>query len=192
MDELEKKQNEEQKTEVVDTEVPLDKNLRLMSPGMMVIRRFFRSRLSIIGLIMVVGLFLFSFVGPLLLSELPTMVEIGGVERPMFTANNGKWGETELDDSGKVVIGVPVKIEYEVDGVKYTITQILDKQMERYSMFLGRKKQYCENDYTTKCNLLIQCNPYQITNGIFHTTRRKFFTICMEMQKTQITKAILI
>ena len=26
---------------------------------------------------------------------------------------------------------------------------------ERYSMFLGRKNQYCENDYTTKCNLQI-------------------------------------
>ena len=24
------------------------------------------------------------------------------------------------------------------------------KQMERYSMFLGRKNQYCENDYTTE------------------------------------------
>ena len=24
------------------------------------------------------------------------------------------------------------------------------KQMERYSMFLGRKNQICENDYTTK------------------------------------------
>ena len=49
MDELEKKQTEEQKTEVVDTEVPLDKNLRLMSPTMMVVRRFFRSKLRIIG-----------------------------------------------------------------------------------------------------------------------------------------------
>ena len=56
-----------------------------------------------------------------------------------------------------------------------------DKQMERYSMFLGRKNQYCENDYfhyqivyqmTIKCNLQIQCNPYQITNGIFHRTRK--------------------
>ena len=27
------------------------------------------------------------------------------------------------------------------------------KQMERYFMFLGRKNQYCENDYTTKHNL---------------------------------------
>ena len=44
-------------------------------------------------------------------------------------------------------------------------------------MFLGRKNQYCENDYTTKCNLQIQCNPYQITNGIFHRTRMKHFTM---------------
>ena len=27
--------------------------------------------------------------------------------------------------------------------------------MKRYFMFLGRKNQYCENDYTTKCNLQI-------------------------------------
>ena len=51
-------------------------------------------------------------------------------------------------------------------------------------MFLGRKNQYCENDYITKCNLKIQCNPYQITNGIFHRTRTKIFTILMETQKT--------
>ena len=37
-----------------------------------------------------------------------------------------------------------------------------------------------KNDYTTKCNLQIQCNPYQITNGIFHRTRTKNFTIHME------------
>ena len=56
--------------------------------------------------------------------------------------------------------------------------------MERYSMFLGRKNQYCENDYTTKRNLQIQYNPYQITNGIFHKTRAKNFTILIETQKT--------
>ena len=41
--------------------------------------------------------------------------------------------------------------------------------MDRYSIFLNRKNQYCENDYTTKCNLQIQWNPYQITNGAFFT-----------------------
>ena len=41
-----------------------------------------------------------------------------------------------------------------------------------------------KTDYTTKCNLQIQCDPYQITNDIFHRTRTKNFTICMETQKT--------
>ena len=58
-------------------------------------------------------------------------------------------------------------------------------------MFLGRKNQYCENDYTTKCNLQVQCDPYQITNGIFHRTRTKYFTIHMERQKTSKAKAVL-
>ena len=51
-------------------------------------------------------------------------------------------------------------------------------------MFLGRKNQYCENDCTTKCSLRIQCDPYQIINGIFHRTRTKNFTIHTETQKT--------
>ena len=49
--------------------------------------------------------------------------------------------------------------------------------MERYSIFLGWKNQYYENDYTAKCNLYIKCNIYQITNGIFHRTRTKFLNL---------------
>ena len=56
--------------------------------------------------------------------------------------------------------------------------------MERYTMFLGWKNQYCENDYTTQSNLEIQCDPYQITKGIFYRTRTKNLKICMETQKT--------
>ena len=44
-------------------------------------------------------------------------------------------------------------------------------------MFLGLKNQHCENAYTIKCNLQIQCDHYQITNGIFHRTRTKPLTI---------------
>ena len=51
-------------------------------------------------------------------------------------------------------------------------------------MFLDWKNQYCENDFTTQSNLQIQCNPYQITNGIFHRIRTKNLKICMETQKT--------
>jgi len=63
------------------------------------------------------------------------------------------------------------------------INQKRHKQMESYSMFLGRKNQYCENDYTTKCNLQIHCLPYQIINGIFYRTRTKNFPFHMETQK---------
>ena len=45
--------------------------------------------------------------------------------------------------------------------------------MERYTMLLDWKNQYCQNDYTTLGNLQVHCNPYQITNGIFHRTRTK-------------------
>ena len=51
-------------------------------------------------------------------------------------------------------------------------------------MFLDWKNQHCENDYTTLSNLQTQCNPYKTTNCIFHRTRTKNFTICMETQKT--------
>ncbi len=65
--------------ELTDSEKPLDKNLRLLSPGRMVARRFFRSKLSIVGLVILISLFLFSWVGPLFYHE---------------------WGETETDRSG--------------------------------------------------------------------------------------------
>ena len=51
-------------------------------------------------------------------------------------------------------------------------------------MFLNWKNQHCENASTTQSNLQSQCNPYRTTNGIFHRTRTKNFTICMETQKT--------
>ena len=47
-------------------------------------------------------------------------------------------------------------------------------------MFPGRKNQYCENDYTSKCNLQIQYDPYQITRDIFTEPEQ----IHMKTQKT--------
>ena len=63
--------------------------------------------------------------------------------------------------------------------------------MEKYTMFMDRKNQYSEDEYTTQSNLQIQCNPYQATSGIFHRTRTNNFKICMEIQKPWIAKAIL-
>ena len=70
---------------------PHDKNVKLMSPMQMVLRRFFRSKLSIIGLIMIISLFLFCWVGPL-----------------VYTA----WSPTDIDKSGKT--------DYSQKSVTYT------------------------------------------------------------------------
>ena len=47
--------------------------------------------------------------------------------------------------------------ELYTENYKTLMKKIKDKkQMERDSMFLGRKNQYCENDYTTKHTRQIQ------------------------------------
>ena len=63
--------------------------------------------------------------------------------------------------------------------------------MERYTMTLDWKNQHCEKDDTTQSNLQIQCNPCQTTNGIFHRTRTKNFTICTEIEKTPSSQSNL-
>ena len=63
--------------------------------------------------------------------------------------------------------------------------------MERYVMFFDLKNQYYENDYTTQNNLQIQCNPYQITSGIFHRTRTKISQFVWKQKRSQVAKAIL-
>ncbi len=83
---------------------PLDKNVRLMSPTRMVVRRFFRSKLSIIGLCMIVLLFAFCWLGPV-----------------VYTA----WAETEIDESGKVKQEEHV-ITYMVDGEERTFYQVIE------------------------------------------------------------------
>jgi len=63
--------------------------------------------------------------------------------------------------------------------------------MERYTMFVDWKNQYCQNDCTTQGNAKIQCSLYQIKTGIFHRTRTKNIKICMETQKTQNSQSNL-
>ena len=64
--------------------------------------------------------------------------------------------------------------------------------MERQSMFLGRKDQYCGNNYTTKLNLQLQCYPYQFTNGFFSQNQNnKFHNSYGNTKDPQIAKAVL-
>lgn len=87
-------------------EAPLDKNVRLMSPGRMVMRRFFRSKLSVVGLTMLVVLFLFCWVGPLVYP---------------------RWGETEQDYSGKIEYTAN-PVEFTKDGETYTYWQVVENK----------------------------------------------------------------
>ena len=66
---------------VEDTETPLDKNVRLMSPTRMLLRRFFRSKLSMAGIIMLAALFIFCWFGPIVYQV---------------------WGEIETDRNGAI------------------------------------------------------------------------------------------
>ena len=104
MEEITKNQTQQ----TPDTEVPLDKTVRLMSPTRMVVRRFFRSKLSILGLVMVIGLFLFSFLGPVIYT---------------------RWGEIELDESGKTEYAASATT-YTVNGVEYTLHQTTEKYLK--------------------------------------------------------------
>ena len=105
MDNLEVKNSTE---EVVAIDIPLDKNVRLMSPTQMLLRRFFRSKLSIIGLVMVIGLFLFCFLGPVVYSQ---------------------WGETEADASGKIDYE-ETRVTYTIDGETYEIMHVKEVSKE--------------------------------------------------------------
>ena len=87
-----------------DEDEPLDKNVRLMSPTRMVMRRFFRSKLSVAGLIMIVALFLFCWLGPVVYTQ---------------------WGETTQDKSGKVEY-TRQPITMMVDGKEVTVYQVVE------------------------------------------------------------------
>lgn len=76
--------------DAADEEKPLDKNVKLMSPMRMVMRRFFRSKLSIAGIVMLAALFLFCWLGPVVYH---------------------KWGETETDRTGANDYGTPQIVE---------------------------------------------------------------------------------
>lgn len=77
-------------SEAVEEVQYLSDSVKTLTPMQMVVRRFFRSRLSVVGLCMIIVLFLFSFVGP------------------FFT----RWGETDQDFTGGRPKQVNVDISY--------------------------------------------------------------------------------
>ena len=58
-------------------------------------------------------------------------------------------------------------------------------------MFLSRKNQYCENYYTTKHNLQIQCDLYQITMAFFTELEQKISQFIWKHKRLRIAKTFL-
>ncbi len=81
-------------------------NVKQMSPTKLVFRRFFRSKLSIVGLVLIIGLFVFSFLGPWILKLLDKIDFLNIIHI---------WGEIEADESGSSVINESL-IRFNVGG----------------------------------------------------------------------------
>lgn len=78
-------------------------NVRIISPMRLVLQRFFRSRLSMVGLVTMVVLLLFCFVGPLFIG----------------------WGEQEVDTNAGSQEVIPMTVTYTgEDGKKYEAVRV--------------------------------------------------------------------
>lgn len=106
--------NEEQEIiveneQVEEQEVVLEETYKEMSPFQLILRRFFRSKLSIVGLIMIIALFIFSFLGPVIYNT---------------------WGEESVD---RTEVSQLVATKYEVmleDGTKTYVVEVLEHTSE--------------------------------------------------------------
>ena len=50
---------------------------------------------------------------------------------------------------------------------------------------------YTPMGYTTQGNLQIQCNLYQMNNGIFHITKTKYLIICVGTQRASLVAQLI-
>ena len=100
---------EKEETSAVETqeEVTHEQTVKLMSPMRMIANRFFRSKLSIIGLVMVATLFLLCWVGPLFYTVSPT----------------------EIDKDGKVEYTEKEVTYTDENGVTHTFIQVIETQL---------------------------------------------------------------
>ena len=109
--------------------------VRVLSPGQMVAKRFFRSKLSMLGLVMLIALFLFSFIGPMFsqwaekgqpIKDTSTSKEIVLAERIKF-----------ITEDGEVVIAYDITVEQPTFNKRgdLTLDHLLGTDDSGYDLF---------------------------------------------------------
>ena len=60
--------------------------------------------------------------------------------------------------------------------------------MEKHSILMVRKNQYCENGHTAQSNLQIQRYPHQATKDIFHRTGKNHLKLRMGPKESPLSQ----
>lgn len=96
---------------IEDEELLVEENhhYKDMSPMRLVMRRFFRSKLSVVGLVILIALFAFSYLGPIIMNGLE---DLGVIPHA--------WGEIEVDNTSGTLQFVETKYVFQVDGIEFS------------------------------------------------------------------------
>ncbi|MBE7067933.1 MAG: ABC transporter permease [Clostridiales bacterium] len=103
----------------------LSDNVKALSPSQLVMKRFFRSKLSIVGLVLIIGLFLFSFIGPLFSPYGETEIDYD-TDRMNVVVTEFTYEVPMYDEFGQPVLDENGELQYET----YTVYQ-MDKTAKK-------------------------------------------------------------
>ncbi|MGM9553723.1 MAG: ABC transporter permease [Faecousia sp.] len=134
-DELKKKDSHISTSTALDDE----QRVKVLSPTMLVMKRFFRNRLAIVGLCIIIFMFLFSFVGPLFMEYEETQkfykeeylykLYAQGTYVSDVTISTPEGADTLPSSAQRYILPAINKGEdsFEVDGMTYTLEKYSDE-----------------------------------------------------------------